>query len=137
MKHKIKEKDALKAIKEDGILNSASWKVICHMNENLNVIYLYPDKSVFCQRIEDGMEEGYFRKLNIRYKNSVIHMTRGYLSSIDFYSTKDVIQFIKDFNLKVDFEEYLKSAKMTLGNYNNSVNHLKNCIKEVEEYTTL
>ena len=135
MTDKEQLKKVLSIIKKRNLLNQASW-IAQREPENVQGIILYPTKSIFSQEIEDTFEDGWgwIRSLNIEYKEAIIRTSRGYLSDITFYSVDDLIKFIKEMNLDVDFLAYLHDTEVTLDCYKNCVKTLDKFIKEIKKY---
>ena len=135
MTDKERSKKVLSIIKKRNLLNQASW-IAQREFENVQSIILYPTKSIFSQEIEDTFEDGWgwIRSLNIEYKEAIIRTSRGYLSDITFYSVDDLIKFIKEMNLDVDFLAYLHDTEVTLDCYKNCVKTLDKFVKEIKKY---
>ena len=133
MTNKEQLKKALSIIKKSKLLNQTSWRVIKDC-ENVQCIYLCPNKSVFSQEIEDTCEDGYFQSLNIHYHKCTIHMNRGYLGSIVFHFIDDFMNFIKEINLDVDLSTYEEDIVVSLSCYKRTVEILEKYLKEVKKY---
>ena len=133
MTDKEQLKKVLSIIKKRNLLNQASW-IAQREPENVQGIILYPTKSIFSQEIEDTFDTGYFCSLNIEYKKSIIRTSRGFLNNIIFYSVDDLIKFIKEMNLDVDFLAYLHDTEVTLDCYKNCVKTLDKFVKEIKKY---
>lgn len=126
-------KKVLSIIKKDKLLNETTWKAY-RDDGCLQAIFLYPDKSIFSQEIEDTFNIGELRSLNIHYKKGIIRTNRGSLTDISFYSIDESMKFINEIGLSVDFSVFEKDTEVVLSNYKNCVEILENYIKKIKKY---